>query len=318
MSSTIWNSTPSSLAKVRNRTLCHVCARPLSSSTHSTLAAISRPVFSSCRSTQARRARMRRVRPRRCTARRPCPCTPVARGQLGGGGEDRRRLALLLGQQQRGTPPRRARRRPGSPTSSPNASWQVGRPRRRSSSSIAGRSSWISEYVWISSIAAASGSTDAGSRRRSPRRSRARAPGGSACRRRAASSASPRSRPAVAILRREAQPTRGSARPRRGGARGRRRRRADGWLRATEATPSAAAAARAGPGSGSSAARACWSTWALASAASWAHSSISAERGVGLELSGAQPLRGLLKPSAELGQGIGHASVRARAVSRAA
>ena len=47
-------------------------------------------------------------------------------------------------------------------TSSPKRTWQVGRPRRRSSSSIAGRSSWISEYVWISSSAAANGSAHAG------------------------------------------------------------------------------------------------------------------------------------------------------------
>ena len=40
---------------------------------------------------------------------------------------------------------------------SPNCLWQVGKPRRRSSSSIAGRSSWISEYVWTISTAHAAG-----------------------------------------------------------------------------------------------------------------------------------------------------------------
>jgi hypothetical protein len=49
-------------------------------------------------------------------------------------------------------------------TSSPKATWQVGCPRRSSSSSIAGRSSWISEYVWIISMAAAIGRTSSGSR----------------------------------------------------------------------------------------------------------------------------------------------------------
>jgi hypothetical protein len=39
----------------------------------------------------------------------------------------------------------------------------VGRPRRKSSSSIAGRSSWIREYVCISSMAAALGNTWPGS-----------------------------------------------------------------------------------------------------------------------------------------------------------
>ncbi len=43
--------------------------------------------------------------------------------------------------------------------SSPKSRWHVGRPRRRSSSSIAGRSSWISEYVCTSSMAAAAGSS---------------------------------------------------------------------------------------------------------------------------------------------------------------
>jgi hypothetical protein len=46
---------------------------------------------------------------------------------------------------------------------SPNFLWAVGRPRLKSSSSIAGRSSWIKEYVWMSSMAAADGSTWAGS-----------------------------------------------------------------------------------------------------------------------------------------------------------
>ncbi len=56
-------------------------------------------------------------------------------------------------------------RRPGSSRASPartavassNALWQVGRPRRRSSSSMLGRSSWIREYVWTISRAQAAG-----------------------------------------------------------------------------------------------------------------------------------------------------------------
>ena len=42
---------------------------------------------------------------------------------------------------------------------SSKALWQEGRPRRRSSSSIAGRSSWMREYVWIISSEAAKGIT---------------------------------------------------------------------------------------------------------------------------------------------------------------
>mmetsp|Transcript_12700 Transcript_12700/g.39236 ORF Transcript_12700/g.39236 Transcript_12700/m.39236 type:complete len:221 (-) Transcript_12700:309-971(-) len=42
-------------------------------------------------------------------------------------------------------------------TSSPKTTWFVGEPRRMSSSSIAGRSSWISDMVWIISIATAVG-----------------------------------------------------------------------------------------------------------------------------------------------------------------
>ena len=53
-----------------------------------------------------------------------------------------------------------------SPTStavaSSKAMWHEGRPRRRSSSSMAGRSSWTREYAWTYSIAAA-GSTAASS-----------------------------------------------------------------------------------------------------------------------------------------------------------
>src|SRR3954471_11060245 len=45
---------------------------------------------------------------------------------------------------------------------SPNALWQVGRPRRRSSLSRAGRSSWISEYVCSISSAEPSSSTPSG------------------------------------------------------------------------------------------------------------------------------------------------------------
>src|SRR5512139_2631050 len=41
---------------------------------------------------------------------------------------------------------------------SPYALWQVGFPRRKASSSIAGRSSWIREYVWTYSTAHANGS----------------------------------------------------------------------------------------------------------------------------------------------------------------
>jgi predicted secreted hydrolase len=46
---------------------------------------------------------------------------------------------------------------------SPNFLCAVGLPRLKSSSSIAGRSSWTKEYVWMSSMAAADGSTRAGS-----------------------------------------------------------------------------------------------------------------------------------------------------------
>src|ERR687894_85543 len=45
---------------------------------------------------------------------------------------------------------------------SPNFLWAVGLPRLKSSSSIAGRSSWIKEYVWMSSMAAAEGNTSSG------------------------------------------------------------------------------------------------------------------------------------------------------------
>src|SRR5712692_8384658 len=40
--------------------------------------------------------------------------------------------------------------------------WQVGRPRRVSELSIAGRSSWMREYVWMSSTAQATGNTARG------------------------------------------------------------------------------------------------------------------------------------------------------------
>ena len=46
---------------------------------------------------------------------------------------------------------------------SPNTLWHVGRPRRRSSLSSAGRSSWISEYVCSISSAAPNSSMPAGS-----------------------------------------------------------------------------------------------------------------------------------------------------------
>ncbi len=44
---------------------------------------------------------------------------------------------------------------------SPKTLWQVGLPRRRSSLSSAGKSSWINEYVWIISSAQAAVSTPA-------------------------------------------------------------------------------------------------------------------------------------------------------------
>ena len=67
---------------------------------------------------------------------------------------------------------------------SPNTLWLVGRPRRKSSSSIAGRSSWISEYVWIISSAHADRHhrLRAAADRLARRRSRGSAAG--ACRRR--------------------------------------------------------------------------------------------------------------------------------------
>ena len=49
-----------------------------------------------------------------------------------------------------------------SAIASPNATWQVGLPRRRTSSSMHGRSSCASEYAWIISTAAAGPSTAAG------------------------------------------------------------------------------------------------------------------------------------------------------------
>ena len=44
---------------------------------------------------------------------------------------------------------------------SSKATWQASRPRRRSSSSMAGRSSCTSEYAWISSTATAAGKASA-------------------------------------------------------------------------------------------------------------------------------------------------------------
>ena len=105
-------------------------------------AAISAPVFSSCRWRRLRRRRPRR--PRRGTARRPsraCRRRSRPRGPRRARSPARpaaRSSASRSASANRPSPARIA-------TSSPKATWQVGLPRRSSSSSIAGRSSWISE-----------------------------------------------------------------------------------------------------------------------------------------------------------------------------
>ena len=79
-----------------------------------------------------------------------------------------------------------------SAIASPNATWQVGLPRRSTSSSMHGRSSCASEYAWIISTAAAGAVDGRRDRRRRARRPRTRAAAARACRRRAPRSGSPR------------------------------------------------------------------------------------------------------------------------------
>ena len=83
-----------------------------------------------------------------------------------------------------------ARRQRGSQSPRRTARCVVGRPRRRSSSSIAGRSSCTSEYACTSSTAAAIVSSASSAARARARRSRRRAVAERVCRRRAPSSAS--------------------------------------------------------------------------------------------------------------------------------
>ena len=87
------------------------------------------------------------------------PWTPDAAVNSAQAGDDPRRIAALLDQHQ---PDRLGVERvAGQDRDRPRRSGRdrSGRPRRSESSSIAGRSSWISEYVWMSSSAPASGST---------------------------------------------------------------------------------------------------------------------------------------------------------------
>ena len=125
----------------------------------------------------------------------------------------------------------------------------------------------------------------AAGRARSRRRSRARAPAGCACRRPAASSASPPRGPSVAGLAGEAQARRGRPRPARAGARG------------SAAMTVSALAARAGPAqAGSRPARTPRSSSAPASAARRAHSSTSAAARSGASSPARSVDRGLLEP----------------------
>ena len=303
MSSTIWKSTPSSPAKARKAGLWSGPSPPQSSSTHSMLAAISRPVLSSC-------SRRRPSAPagavsatsmywpadhaRRRRSRRPAQRRPRARRR----GSPPARLSSSRNASAYSPSPARIA------TSSPKALWQVGRPAAQVVV-VHRRQVVVDQRVGVDQLDRRGQRQHAGAvGARSPRRSPARAPAGSACRRPAASSASPPRGPRWPARRRSAASP-GSARPRSAGGRGRR-----GRVRSPPGRCGGARGRHAGlrppgsgswpgrSGSGSSAARVRSSTCVLASVASRAHSSIRASVGVGLELAGAQPARGLLEPGA--------------------
>jgi hypothetical protein len=153
MSSTIWNSTPSSSAK-RRYGILSLSGTSLSSNTTPMLAAISRPVFSAC---ICRRASGSGGGP--CRARSgsrtskvvmstywppTIPPSPVAltsspsAASTRAGSPSWREQNRCIASANKASPARIA-------MSSPNLTCEVGIPRRSSSSSIAGRSSWISE-----------------------------------------------------------------------------------------------------------------------------------------------------------------------------
>ena len=105
-------------------------------------------------SERRRRSRSPAPRPGRPPARRPCPPPrrpgPVRRSRR----TPSRRVAL--GQHLESHGQQRVAGQDGQ-SASPNFLWQVGKPRRRSSSSMAGRSSWISEYTCTISTLHAAG-----------------------------------------------------------------------------------------------------------------------------------------------------------------
>ena len=138
-----WKRRPSSSPNARHGA-CSPAGTPAAQSPSPTEAAKSRPVFSRCSSARSTSAS---VMSRYWPPIIPSVASTSSRATSGASYESASRSASASS----ASPA-------SSATPSPNATCALGRPRRSSSSSIAGRSSWTSENVWTSSSATAAGS----------------------------------------------------------------------------------------------------------------------------------------------------------------